>query len=98
ANRRDKQTQIVWGLRDFEHRFGRPAAGMWLPETAVDLETLELMAARGVRFTILEPHQARRVRPLPAAAAGPEWARVPESAGEPPQDHGPAGGGEVAGL
>ena len=90
ANRRDKQTQIVWGLRDFEHRFGRPAAGMWLPETAVDLETLELMAARGVRFTILEPHQARRVRPLPAAAAGPEWARVPESAGEPPQEPEPA--------
>jgi len=75
ANRRDKQTQIVWGLRDFEHRFGRPAAGMWLPETAVDLETLELMAAHGVRFTILEPHQARRVRPLPAAAAG-EWHSV----------------------
>jgi alpha-amylase/alpha-mannosidase (GH57 family) len=65
ANRRDKQTQILWGLRDFERRFSRPAAGMWLPETAVDLESLDLMAAHGVRFTILEPHQARRVRPLP---------------------------------
>ncbi|HEV3459080.1 MAG TPA: DUF3536 domain-containing protein [Thermoanaerobaculia bacterium] len=77
ASRRDKQTQIVWGLRDFEHRFGRPAAGMWLPETAVDLESLELLAGHGVRFTILEPHQARRVRPLPAAgreAAG--WRSV----------------------
>jgi alpha-amylase/alpha-mannosidase (GH57 family) len=66
ASRRDKQTQIVWGLRDFEQRFGRPAAGMWLPETAVDLESLDLLAAHGVRFTILEPHQARRVRPLPS--------------------------------
>jgi alpha-amylase/alpha-mannosidase (GH57 family) len=66
ANRRDKQTQIRWGLRDFAHRFGRAAEGFWLPETAVDLETLELLAAEGVRFTILEPHQARRVR----AAAG----------------------------
>ncbi len=83
ANRRDKQTQIVWGLRDFEHRFGRPAAGMWLPETAVDLETLERMAAHGVRFTILEPHQARRVRALPAAAAGPEPARASEPARQP---------------
>jgi len=74
ANRRDKQTQIVWGLRDFEHRFGRPAAGMWLPETAADLESLDLLAAQGVRFTILEPHQARRVRPLPPATGG--WRSV----------------------
>jgi alpha-amylase/alpha-mannosidase (GH57 family) len=64
ANHRDKQTQVLWGLCDFERRFGRPAAGMWLPETAVDLESLDLMAAHGVRFTVLEPHQARRVRPL----------------------------------
>ncbi|HXO27148.1 MAG TPA: DUF3536 domain-containing protein [Thermoanaerobaculia bacterium] len=102
ANRRDKQTQIVWGLRDFEHRFGRPAAGMWLPETAVDLETLELLAAHGVRFTILEPHQARRVRPLPAVAAGPEPARAsapeparvprPASERQPGEWHSVAGG------
>lgn len=62
ANRRDKRTQILWGLADFERRFGRPAEGAWLSETAVDLETLDLLAAEGVRFTILEPHQARRVR------------------------------------
>jgi alpha-amylase/alpha-mannosidase (GH57 family) len=70
ANRRDKQTQIVWGLGDFEQRFGRPAAGLWLPETAVDLASLDLMAANGVRFTVLEPHQARRVRALPPPAGG----------------------------
>ncbi|MGE5189223.1 MAG: DUF3536 domain-containing protein [Gemmatimonadota bacterium] len=62
ANGRDKQTQVVWGLRDFEHRFGRRAEGLWLPETAVDLETLEILARRGIRFTILAPRQARRVR------------------------------------
>ena len=62
ANSRDKQTQIRWGLADFRHRFGRDAEGMWLPETAVDLETLELLAAEGVRFTILAQNQARRVR------------------------------------
>jgi hypothetical protein len=62
ANRRDKRTQIRWGLADFERRFGRKAEGLWLPETAVDLETLDLLAAEGVLFTILEPHQARRVR------------------------------------
>jgi alpha-amylase/alpha-mannosidase (GH57 family) len=63
ANRRDKRTQILWGLADFERRFGRKAEGMWLPEAAVDLESLALLAEAGVRFTILEPHQARRVRP-----------------------------------
>jgi len=64
GTRRDKVTQIRWGIRDFEHRFGRRPEGMWLPETAVDLESLELMAAEGIRFTILAPHQARRVRRL----------------------------------
>ncbi|MGQ9687838.1 MAG: DUF3536 domain-containing protein [Desulfobaccales bacterium] len=64
ANRRDKYTQIYWGWRDFVHRFGRAPEGMWLAETAVDLETLDLMAEQGVRFTILAPTQARQVRPL----------------------------------
>ncbi len=59
---RDKVTQVRWGLADFRHRFGRDAEGMWLPETAVDLETLEVLAREGVRFTVLAPNQARRVR------------------------------------
>lgn len=62
AHRRDKYTQVLWGRRDFEHRFGRPPEGMWLPETAVDLETLDILAELGVRFTILAPHQAHQVR------------------------------------
>jgi alpha-amylase/alpha-mannosidase (GH57 family) len=64
ANRRDKYTQMLWGIRDFDHRFGRKPEGMWLPETAVDLETLNIMAELGLRFTVLAPHQARRVRPI----------------------------------
>ncbi|MEW6183339.1 MAG: DUF3536 domain-containing protein [Bacillota bacterium] len=62
ANRRDKYTQIIWGIRDFESRFDRRPEGMWLPETAVDLETLDIMAEQGILFTILAPSQARRVR------------------------------------
>ncbi|MFC1989388.1 DUF3536 domain-containing protein [Chloroflexota bacterium] len=64
ANRRDKYTQVVWGIHDFEHRFGRKPEGMWLPETAVDLETLDIMAEQGIKFTILAPHQARRMRQI----------------------------------
>jgi alpha-amylase/alpha-mannosidase (GH57 family) len=64
ANHRDRYTQVVWGIRDFEHRFGRKPEGMWLPETAVDLETLDILAEQGIKFTILAPHQARRVRQI----------------------------------
>jgi alpha-amylase/alpha-mannosidase (GH57 family) len=62
ANCRDKNTQVKWGLRDFEHRFGRLPEGMWLPETAVDTETLDVLAAHGIKFTILAPRQAKRIR------------------------------------
>ncbi len=64
ANRRDKRTQVLWGIRDFEHRFGRSPEGMWLPETAVDAETLEILAESAIRFTILSPHQAAAVRAI----------------------------------
>src|SRR5579884_174033 len=64
ANSRDKETQVIWGLRDFERRFGRSPEGMWLPETAVDLETLDIMAQHGIRFTVLSPYQAARVRAI----------------------------------
>ncbi len=62
CNHRDKITQIRWGIRDFVHRFGRQPESMWIPETGVDLETLDLMAQAGLKFAILAPHQARRVR------------------------------------
>ena len=62
ANARDRATQVSWGLRDFRWRFGREAEGMWLPETAVDLATLDVLAEHGVRFTVLAPRQAARVR------------------------------------
>jgi alpha-amylase/alpha-mannosidase (GH57 family) len=62
ANARDKRTQVRWGVRDFEHRFGRKPEGMWLPETAVDVDSLEALADEGIRFTILEPQQAARWR------------------------------------
>lgn len=59
--RRDKVTQIRWGIDDFVKRFGHRPEGMWLPETAVDHETLEVMAENGLHFTILAPWQARAV-------------------------------------
>ena len=62
ANRRDKMTQALWGISDFKLRFGREPEGMWLPETAVDTETLEVLSELGVKFTILAPRQAKRVK------------------------------------
>ncbi len=59
ANTRDRVTQIRWGIADFEHRFGRKPEGMWLPETAVDTESLELLAEHGIRYTVLAPEPVR---------------------------------------
>jgi alpha-amylase/alpha-mannosidase (GH57 family) len=57
ANKRDKVTQIKWGIADFEHRFNHKPLGMWLPETAVDLETLGFLADNDIKFTMLAPWQ-----------------------------------------
>jgi alpha-amylase/alpha-mannosidase (GH57 family) len=73
GNTRDKQTQVLWGYRDFEYRFGRKPEGMWLAETAVDTPTLEVLAERGIKFTILSPFQANRVRRL---KTGRHWRDV----------------------
>jgi alpha-amylase/alpha-mannosidase (GH57 family) len=72
ANSRDKKTQVLWGIRDFERRFQRAPEGMWLPETAVDLETLNILAEAGIKFTVLAPHQASRIR----AVGSEEWKDV----------------------
>ena len=54
---RDRTTEVRWGIADFRRRFGRAPEGMWLPETAVDDATLDTLAAEGIRFTVLAPHQ-----------------------------------------
>lgn len=77
---RDRRTQIRWGIADFRHRFGRDPEGMWLPETAVDVETLEALAEHGIRFTVLAPHQVARVRSLD----GGDWRDVERLDGRGP--------------
>jgi alpha-amylase/alpha-mannosidase (GH57 family) len=64
ANTHDKHTQVLWGIRDFEYRFKRFPEGMWLAETAVDIETLEVLAEKGIKFTILAPGQASKTRKI----------------------------------
>jgi len=66
ASRRDKETEVRWGIAEFRRTFGRAPRGMWLPETAVDEETLEVLAAAGIAFTILAPHQVSTPDPLGA--------------------------------
>ncbi len=79
SNARDRRTQVLWGVRDFVRRFGREPEGMWLPETAVDLAALEELAAAGIAFTILAPHQASAVRRI----GEEEWRDVTPQAVDP---------------
>ena len=62
ANENDKQTQVKWGIRDFEYRFGRKPEGIWLAETAVDDDTLRVLEENGIKFTVLSPYQALKMR------------------------------------
>ena len=64
ANQNDKITQVLWGLRDFQKRFGRNSEGIWLAETAVDAQTLEVLIDCGIKYTILSPHQAKCINKI----------------------------------
>ncbi|MCX7785273.1 MAG: DUF3536 domain-containing protein [candidate division WOR-3 bacterium] len=64
GNEQDKRTQVYWAIKDFEYRFKRKPIGIWLPETAVDIKTLEILAELDIKFTILSPHQAKRTRKI----------------------------------
>ena len=79
CNERDRKTQVIWGLRDFELRFGRRAEGIWLAETAVDLASLETLAEQGLTFTLLAPRQAKRIRKLGAK----RWISVSDGSVDP---------------
>ncbi|MEM1321955.1 MAG: DUF3536 domain-containing protein [Bacteroidota bacterium] len=79
ANARDKETQVAWGIKDFEHRFGRKPEGMWLAETAVDTPTLEVLAEHGIQYTILSPRQGKAIRKI-----GTEhWQQLPHDSIDP---------------
>jgi alpha-amylase/alpha-mannosidase (GH57 family) len=76
ANRRDRITQIRWGIADYEYHYGAPPEGMWLAETAADADSLEMLAQHGIKFTVLAPHQCKRIRPLKEGAA---WTDTPKA-------------------
>jgi alpha-amylase/alpha-mannosidase (GH57 family) len=74
ANRRDRITQIRWGIADYQHHYGTAPEGMWLAETAADNDSLELLAQHGIKFTVLAPHQCKRIRVL---KDGANWTDTP---------------------
>ncbi|MDE3093806.1 MAG: DUF3536 domain-containing protein [Acidobacteriota bacterium] len=67
----DRTRLIAWGIDDYRSRYAESPVAMWLPETAVDLDTLEEMARQGIAYTVLMPTQARATR-----APGEEWRDV----------------------
>ena len=86
ANGRDRTTQIRWGIADYKSRYGLAPEGLWLAETAADNDSLERMAAEGIRFTVLAPHQCRRIRPIVYERRSAErLAQTPRKAGERPR-------------
>jgi alpha-amylase/alpha-mannosidase (GH57 family) len=76
ANRRDRITQIRWGIADYQRHYGTPPEGMWLAETAADTESLELLAQHGIKFTVLAPHQCLHIRSL---KDGTGWTETPSA-------------------
>jgi len=72
ASDRDKETEVLWGMADFEKRFHRKPEALWLPETAVNHATLRTLVKHGMRYLILSPFQASRVRPF----GGKKWTDV----------------------
>ena len=87
---RDRETEIRWGIDDFEHHFGRAPRGMWLPECAADLATLDALVRAGIEFTILAPRQCRATR-----AAGGEWSEAEVDPSRPYRINVPSGGSIV---
>ncbi len=79
ASLRDKNTQTLWGIEDFIKRFQRRPEGMWLPETAVDKETLGVLIDHGISFTILSPWQAKRFR----VVSDTDWIDVSDGTVDP---------------
>jgi alpha-amylase/alpha-mannosidase (GH57 family) len=83
ANDRDKETEVLWGIADFEKRFHRSPEAMWLPETAVNYPTLRVLVNHGMQFVILSPYQALRARPL----GGKKWTYVSGGRVDPSQPY-----------
>ncbi len=83
ANERDRETEVLWGISDFEKRFGRKPEAMWLPETAVNYPTLQVLVQQGMKFLILSPFQALRARPL----GGTKWIDVSHGRVDPTQPY-----------
>jgi alpha-amylase/alpha-mannosidase (GH57 family) len=83
ANERDKETEVLWGIADFEKRFHRKPEAMWLPETAVNYSTLRMLIRHGMKYLLLSPFQALRTRPL----GGKKWTDISQGRIDPTQPY-----------
>ena len=66
-------------MGDFRYRFGRDPESLWCPETAVNDKVLGALIDEGMRYVILSPYQAERVRSI----GGQEWRGVADGSIDP---------------
>ncbi len=76
ASARDRETQLKWGIADFEEHFGRRPEAVWLAETAINMDVVVDLVREGIKYVILAPGQAARVRPLVDSGTLPPWTDV----------------------
>jgi alpha-amylase/alpha-mannosidase (GH57 family) len=79
CNDADRITQVKWGVADFKHRFKRDPESLWLPETACHDVTMSVLIEEGLKYVILSPDQAERVRPL----SGGDWTSMSDGRIDP---------------
>jgi alpha-amylase/alpha-mannosidase (GH57 family) len=83
CNERDRKTQVRWGISDFKRRFGRMPESIWLPETACNDATLGTLIDEQMRYVILSPYQAERVRRIGSV----DWTGVGNGTVDPGQPY-----------
>lgn len=73
-SRRDRLTQLLWGKQILKSHFGLEPLGVFLPEFAADIPTLQSVLDSGYEFTLLRSSQVKGL--VPQGGSGPYTIRL----------------------